>query len=229
MEEKTMWLKCKYIKFVTVFLSLVLFAAALVGCNSNTSTTSAASTGDTVLTIGKTKLVVFEADSLMVPFARIEKEFESQNPNIDVEMQAHGSIQVIRQVTELGQDVDVVAVADYSLIPMLMYATKMPDGRLYADWYIKPATNTMVLAYTPQSKYASEINAKNWYLIVSRPDVKFGLADPRMDAVGYRTLMLDSLAESYYHQENILQDMIGSGFKIPITDFTQNGMTTYKC
>jgi len=133
----------------------------------------------------------------MVPFARIEKEFESQNPDIDVEIQAHGSIQVIRQVTELGQDVDVVAVADYSLIPMLMYATKMPDGKPYADWYIKPATNTMVLAYTPQSKYASEINADNWYQIVSRPDVKFGLADPRMDAVGYRTLMLDSLAESY--------------------------------
>ena len=46
---------------------------------------------------------------------------------------------------------------------------------------------------------------------------RFGLADPRMDAVGYRTLMLDVLAESYYRQENILRDMIGSCFRPPIT------------
>jgi molybdate/tungstate transport system substrate-binding protein len=84
----------------------------------------------------------------------------------------------------------------------------------------------MVLAYTPQSKYAADINSSNWYEIVSRPDVRFGLADPRMDAVGYRTLMLDILAESYYHQENILRDMIGSCFRPPITASVRNGVTT---
>jgi len=78
----------------------------------------------------------------MVPFAQIKKEFEAANPDISVEMQAHGSIQVIRQVTELGQDVDVVAVADYSLIPMLMYQTMMPNGQSYASWDIMlPPTN----------------------------------------------------------------------------------------
>jgi molybdate/tungstate transport system substrate-binding protein len=195
-------------------LALILIGGliSLPACSSTTAT--------------KTKLLVFEADSLMVPFARIEKEFEAQNPDIDVELQAHGSIQVIRQVTELGQDVDVVAVADYSLIPMLMYATKMPDGRQYADWYIKPATNTMVLAYTANSKYADQLTADNWYDIVSRPDVKFGLADPRMDAVGYRTLMLDSLAETYYKKDDILRDMLGNSFKQPITELTANGKTT---
>ena len=69
----------------------------------------------------------------MVPFAQIQKEFEQANPDINVEIQAHGSIQVIRQVTELGQDVDIVAVADYSLIPMLMYQTMMPNGKPYAE------------------------------------------------------------------------------------------------
>ena len=120
-------------------------------------------------------------------------------------MQAHGSIQVIRQVTELGQDVDVVAVADYSLIPMLMYQTMMPDGQPYANWDIMPATNQLVLAYTSKSKYADEINANNWYQIISRPDVRLGFADPRMDAVGYRTLMALKLAESYYGVDNIME------------------------
>ncbi len=199
---------------------ITLISPSVMGCRGSPETDPSAAASS------KTKLVLFEADSLMVPFGRIEKEFEKQNPDIDVEIQAHGSIQVIRQVTELGQDVDVVAVADYALIPMLMYATTMPDGRPYADWFIKPATNTMVLAYTSQSKYAAELNAGNWYEIVSRPDVRFGLADPRMDAVGYRTLMLDVLAESYYRRENILSDMIGSCFRWPITASVRNGITT---
>ena len=174
----------------------------------------------------KTTLVVFEADSLMVPFAQIQKEFEAANPDINVEMQAHGSIQVIRQVTELGQDVDIVAVADDSLIPMLMYQTMMPNGQPYASWDIMPATNELVLAYSSKSKYADEINASNWYQIISRPDVRFGFADPRMDAVGYRTLMALKLAESYYGVDNIMKDTVGKYFSMPITSNTINGIST---
>ena len=175
---------------------------------------------------GKTTLSVFEADSLMVPFAQVEREFEAANPTIDVRIEAHGSIQVIRQVTELGQDVDVVAVADYSLIPMLMYQTSMPSGKPYGDWYIKPATNTLVLAYSAKSKYASEVTASNWYDIVTRPDVRFGLADPRMDAVGYRTLMLGVLAGSYYGDDTLMGRMVGNCFTTRISESEAGGITT---
>ena len=174
----------------------------------------------------QTTLVVFEADSLMVPFAQIQKEFEAANPDINVQIEAHGSIQVIRQVTELGQDVDLVAVADYSLIPMLMYQTTMPNGQPYASWDIMPVTNELVLAYNSKSKYADEINAANWYQIISRPDVRFGLADPRMDAVGYRNLMALKLAESYYGVANIMRDTIGKYFSMPITASDINGIST---
>jgi molybdate/tungstate transport system substrate-binding protein len=173
----------------------------------------------------KTTLVVFEADSLIVPFAQIQKEFEAANPGIQVRIEAHGSIQVIRQVTELNQDVDIVAVADSSLIPMLMYQTMMPDGKPYASWDIMPATNQLVLAYTSKSKYADEMNTSNWYQIVSRSDVKFGLADPRMDAVGYRTLMALKLAESYYGVANIMRDTVGKCFSMPITASEINGIS----
>ncbi len=143
-----------------------------------------------------------------------------------MEVQAHGSIQVIRHVTELGEDVDLVAVADYSLIPMLMYPTKTTDGKPFADWYIKPATNTLVIAYSEKSKYAGDINADNWFDIVSRPDVKFGLADPRMDAVGYRTLMLGVLAGGYYNRPTVLKTWIGGSYSPPITSSMRDGLTT---
>jgi len=206
-------------KRIALVCLLVSLLAGVTACAS-----SSPSTGNN--NSRKTNLVVFEADSLMVPFAQIKKEFEAANPDIKVEMQAHGSIQVIRQVTELNQDVDVVAVADYSLIPMLMYQTKMPDGRPYASWDIMPATNQLVLAYTDNSKYVSELNTANWYQIISRPDTRFGFADPRMDAVGYRNLMALKLAESYYHTDGIMDNTVGKYFSWPITANTVQGITT---
>ncbi len=64
--------------------------------------------------------------------------------------QYHGSIQVMRHATELHEPIDVVATADASLIPMLMYAMNDPDtGQPYANWYIRFASNHLALAYNP--------------------------------------------------------------------------------
>ncbi len=174
----------------------------------------------------KSTLVVLEADSLMVPFAQIQTAFEKANPDINVELQPFGSIQAIRQVTELGQQADLVAVADATLLPMMMYQTKMPDGQPYANWDIESNTNQLVLAYTSTSKYASELNSNNWYQILSRPDVTVGFTDPRIDAVGYRTLMTLGLAASRYNDPTLLQDIVGSHFSLPITADETNGTTT---
>jgi molybdate/tungstate transport system substrate-binding protein len=208
-----MFLKNRPGALPSLLLLLSLVLSTLSACKGSSSPS------------GKTKLVVFEAGSLMVPMAQVEKEFETANPDIDVEIQAHGSIQVIRHVTELGEDVDVVAVADHSLIPMLMYQTMTPEGKPFADWCIEPAANQLVLAYTGNSKYSGELNAGNWYQILSRPDVRVGLADPRMDAVGYRTLMVTRLAESYYGVTGIMDDTYGSHFSTPITAAENNGIS----
>jgi len=50
-----MQLKSKYLAFITIFLSIVLFASALIGCSSQSTntTTSPVTTGDAVLTIVK--------------------------------------------------------------------------------------------------------------------------------------------------------------------------------
>ena len=174
----------------------------------------------------KSTLVVLEADSLMVPFAQIQTAFEQANPDINVELEPFGSIQAIRQVTELGQQADIVAVADSSLIPMMMYRTKMSNGEPYANCDIESNTNQLVLAYTSTSKYADEINSGNWYRIISRPDVALGFTDPRIDSVGYRTLMGLGLASAYYNDPTLVQDAVGSHFSMPITADTENGTTT---
>jgi molybdate/tungstate transport system substrate-binding protein len=164
----------------------------------------------------KIELKAICAGSLMVPFTEIEKAYEAQNPHVDVLTEGHGSVQVIRQVTELEAEADVIAVADHSLIPAMMYDVKMPDSSSsYANWYIKFATNTLGLAHTPGSKYTDEINADNWYEILSRPDVKLGVPDPRFDACGYRAMMACWLAGLLYDNSDIFYDVLGD-FDYPI-------------
>ena len=138
----------------SIFLAIIFCLANLTaGCADPSAGSS-----------DKTPVVVFAAGSLIIPFADLEKAFEAKYPNIDVQAQYHGSIQVIRHATELHEPIDVVATADASLLPMLMYATNDPDtGLPYSDWYIRFASNRLAIAYQTESQYASEINIDNWH------------------------------------------------------------------
>ena len=208
--------------FQTRFLTILLVLAfSLTSCTSKPSSVTQTAGS------GKTPLVVFAAGSLILPFGDLAKAFESKYPNIDVQAEYHGSIQVIRQVTDLHVPIDVVATADASLIPMLMYVTSDPDtGHPYADWYIQFASNHLALAYRPGSKYAGEINAGNWFTILAHPDVKVGIADPRFDAVGYRALMTYALAQDYYKKSTLFRDMFSGIFTYPLGIFKDADLTT---
>jgi molybdate/tungstate transport system substrate-binding protein len=162
----------------------------------------------------KTPLRVFIAGSLMVPFDELEQAYETLHPEVDVQIEAHGSVQVIRHVTELHDQIDVVVPADYALIPMLMYQNPVPkSGQAYADWYIRFASNQVVLAYTSESHGADEVNAENWHAFISQQDVRFGLSDPRLDAAGYRSLMIVQLAEKYFLDPTIFERVFLGRFK----------------
>ena len=182
---------------------LPLLALGISGCQSGS--------------VEKTELWVLNAGSLVIPFDRIEAEYERLHPEIDLKCEGHGSIQVVRHITEIFDEADIAAVADYSLLPLLMYPATMENGDPYADWHIRFATNRLGVAFTPESKYASEINADNWYEILLREDVNLGFSDPRIDAVGYRALMLLQLAEFHYNENNLFESLITRNFNSPVT------------
>lgn len=156
-------------------------------------------------------LKVFHAGSLTVPFEEIEEAFEADHENVDVQLEPAGSVQCVRKVTELGKVADVVASADYSLIPNMM----MPD---HAKWYIIFAKNEMTLAYTNSSRYSDEINNDNWYEILNRSDVKWGFSNPNLDPCGYRTLMVIQLSELNYGDEEIFESLIQRHSAITVSE-----------
>ncbi|MCW4015061.1 MAG: tungstate ABC transporter substrate-binding protein WtpA [Candidatus Bathyarchaeota archaeon] len=169
----------------------------------------------------KTVLNIHCATSLQYPLASVEADFEAVHPEVDVQIEGHGTIQVIRHVTELGQNNDLLFVADYGLIPVMMYDTKMPDSdESYADYYIRFATNTLVLAYTNTSRYADEINADNWYSILVRSDVTLGLGNPQVASIGYRAITAIQLAEIYYDSPSLFHDLISANLNPPINSIS---------
>jgi len=172
----------------------------------------------------KNTLTILCADSLLYPLTKVESALSSY-PNVNVELDGHGSIQVIRQVLPpVNMEADVLMVADYSLIPIMMYNATMPGtNESYADYYVRFASDSMVLAYTNQSKYADEINSTNWYSILMRPDVKFGLANPEIDSLGYRALITIQLAETYYGNYTIFTNLITDNFDPPIDSLQTAG------
>jgi molybdate/tungstate transport system substrate-binding protein len=149
------------------------------------------------------KLIIFNAGSLTVPFAKMEKIFEAKYPKVDVLREAGGSTKMARMISELKKPADIMASADFKVIDK----TLMPD---YADWNIRFATNQLVLCYTDKSRFADEVNAENWYKILGREGVIWGHSDPNLDPCGYRSLMVLQLAEKYYNEPGLYDRLIAN-------------------
>ena len=184
--------------------ALVLATAALFGV---------VATGACSHSSSDTNVSLVDADSLIIPFGHLAQAYQQAHPGVRVQTESHGSIQVIRQVADLGRSFDVLTSADASLVSLMMEDAKHPT----ADWYAVFATNRMVLAYAPGSKYAKLFASGDWIRALTTPGVQFGLADPRFDATGYRALMVLDLAQRYYHDDHLFADVTVGRFSPPVT------------
>lgn len=149
------------------------------------------------------KIIIFNAGSLTIPLAQMEKEFEAKYPRADVLREAAGSQKCARKITDLKKPCDIMASADYKVIDKLL----IPN---YADWNIRFATNQLVLCYTDKSRYANELNARNWHEILGRKGVVWGHSEPNLDPCGYRALMVLQLAEKHYKIPGLYKRLIAN-------------------
>lgn len=146
-------------------------------------------------------LVIFHAGSLSVPLKAIADSFKKVNPGVNILMEAAGSVESARKITELHKPCDVLASADYTVIDKLLIPR-------YAGWNIKFASNEMTIVYTGKSRRSGEIDAKNWYSILLENEVQIGRADPNSDPCGYRSVLVMKLAENFYHQKGLADRLL---------------------
>ena len=140
-------------------------------------------------------VVVFTAASLAVPF-RVALDSFARRTRVVVQQENGASLELARRITDLHRVPDVIALADQEVFPQLL----VPRA---TSWYARFARNRMVLAYTDRSKEAAQLTAATWHRVLLRPDVRVGRSDPRLAPVGYRTLLLYRLAESFYRQPGL--------------------------
>lgn len=152
-----------------------------------------------------TPLTVFAAGTLAVPFRQLSAVFEKKYPGETVQAQFGGSVMMAKKITDLHQDADLLAVADYSVIPKYML-TNPP----HAAWYAGFARNAITFVYTDKSKFANEINPQNWYKVLARKGVEIGRSNPDTDPSGYQTVQMLSLAEKYYNAPGLEQNILAN-------------------
>jgi len=174
----------------------VLLLFGTVACNSNSGQknheNSKTVSGD---------LTIFHAGSLSVPFHEIADSFETLYPQVNVKLEAAGSVDCARKITDLKRNADIMASADYKVINELL----IPE---YTEWLIKFAANEMAIVYGKNSKYASKIDVHNWPEILLKEDVYYGRSDPDSDPCGYRSVLTAKLAEDYYNKENFAKEIL---------------------
>jgi molybdate/tungstate transport system substrate-binding protein len=134
-------------------------------------------------------ITVFAAASLARPLTAMSDTFQ-QRTRIPVLRELGGSLEQSRKITELGRVPDALLLVDDDVIAALM-----PN---HIGWYVRFATNRLVVAVTSKSRRAAELTRDNWWQLLSRGDARVGRADPATAPAGRHALALLQRAETYY-------------------------------
>ncbi|ELY41349.1 extracellular solute-binding protein [Halalkalicoccus jeotgali] len=118
-----------------------------------------------------------------------------------IEIEAYGSAEVAHLIADDRKDPDIVSVADIALF----------DSPLHPDWFAEFATNSIVIAYNPDTEGGQRLadaGPDTWYRPVLDREVAIGRTDPDLDPLGYRALFMLELATEYYGTDRDLREAI---------------------
>jgi molybdate/tungstate transport system substrate-binding protein len=94
-----------------------------------------------------------------------------------------------------------------------------PLENKFTRWYIQYAATSMVIAYNPHSKYASQFKAyaagklplAGLFKLLETPGLRLGRTDPNIDPQGRDFIYMLELAQSYYHlPSNTVAKILGT-------------------
>lgn len=147
-------------------------------------------------------VTVLQASSLTELFKRAEVAFETKHPDIDIRREPGASMALARQITDLRKEADIVALADRALMQSILFPKYVENPQDFLR-------EEMSIVVGEKARYAEQINAQNWFDILLKPDVEFGISDPGIAPAGYRALLLWQLAEKHYGKQGLYQNLRG--------------------
>ena len=110
----------------------------------------------------------------------------------------------------------------------------MPLEPKFTKWYAQYAGTSMVVAYNPKSKYASQFKAiasgkkplKDLFTLMETPGFKLGRTDPNIDPQGRDFIYMLELAQAFYHlPKNTVTKILGGPLASPTSSEIFNEAT----
>ena len=158
---------------------------------------------------GQGKVFVMYAGSLLKTFE------DSLGPSFQNETgysyigEGKGAIQIANMIIDGFRKPDVFVSA--GTIPIMNLIDNNPP---LAKWLMKFASAEMVIAYSPNSHFHTDLDKARageipWYNVISEKGFKFGRTDPELNPAGYYTIISANLSNIYYKDSTIKQRILG--------------------
>ena len=166
--------------YVLVIAAVLLVAGLSIGYEiPRAGTAGAPAPASSVLSI-------IAAGTLGTPFGEVAGLVANTTPGASAPTASQlyeGSLLVVSAVATLHQPYDVVATADYHLIPLHLYPVP-------ALWEVSFATSPEVLVYDPTVAALDGMNTSNWPQKVLASGEKLGIANASTDPNGYNEIFV---------------------------------------
>jgi len=192
-------------RFVARFSGLVFLVALMLAACGGSGNTSGTPTPT-----AKGKVSVLYAGSLVNLMEKKVGPAFQQATGYPFEGEGKGSVALANEIKGHLRTPDVFISADPAVNKTLMGA----ENGNYVSWYATFTRTSMVIGYNPNSKFAADLQAaasgsKPWYQVLKEPGLRLGRTDPQLDPKGYRTIFVMQLAETYYKQPGLTQQLLG--------------------
>src|ERR687892_2725805 len=159
--------------------------------------------------VSKGKVFVMYAASLIKTFEETLGPIFKKETGYVYGGEPRGSVQIANMIMDGLRTPDIFVSAGTVPIQRLMNNT-IP----LADWLVKFGSAEMVIAYSPNSGFFSDLEKARtgeipWYQVLSKQDFKFGRTDPELDPKGYYMIITAKLSNVYYNDSTIEQRIMG--------------------
>lgn len=122
----------------------------------------------------------------------------------------YGSTAVMRMIEDGQKHPDVAISADRALLRDRLYTD-------YTDWDIEFASNSVGLAYAPDTPTGERLESGvAWYEVVSEAaEGELAISDPELDPLGYRAILAFRLAEHEHGLDGFADSVTASAYREP--------------
>ena len=159
--------------------------------------------------LNRRKVFVMYAGSLLKTFESVVGPAFQKDTGYGYVGEGRGSLQIANMIIDEQRRPDVFISA--GTIPILKL---IHHNSALAQWLVKFASAEIVIAYTPNSAFFSNLEKARkgqlpWYEVLSNGRFRFGRTDPELDPMGYYTIITAKLANLYYSNQKIKERILG--------------------